>query len=179
MIVQMAGLPGTGKTTLATALAEHLDGLRLDKDAVRHALFGPHHTAYRRDQDDFCVQALFTAAEWHLSKHPDAVVILDGRTCSRRYQIDEVRQFAARVQQPLHIIECFCSDDTARARIEATADLHPAANRNFTLHQSLKVNADPIPEPKIPLNTEMPHSICVQRCLDALRAPALCRNDPC
>lgn len=179
MILQMAGFPGTGKTTLATTLAEHLNGLVLDKDPVRRALFGLRHTTYRRDQDDFCVRILFAAAEWHLSKFPNAVVILDGRTCSRRYQIHNVQKLAARTQQSLHIVECVCSDGTARARLTATAGFHPAANRDFTLYQSLKREADPIPEPKIVLNTELPLNTCIQYCLDALRAPALLRTPPC
>lgn len=42
MIVQLAGLPGTGKSSLAAELVHRLGGraLLLDKDRVRHALFG-------------------------------------------------------------------------------------------------------------------------------------------
>ena len=43
MIVIMAGLPGTGKSTLAQALAQRLPGAVLDKDAIRAALFEPAH----------------------------------------------------------------------------------------------------------------------------------------
>ena len=39
MIVIMAGLPGTGKSTLARALAQRLAGAVLDKDEIRAALF--------------------------------------------------------------------------------------------------------------------------------------------
>ncbi|MGH3686885.1 MAG: AAA family ATPase [Pseudonocardiaceae bacterium] len=60
MIVQLAGLPGTGKSTLAAELVHRLAGhaLLLDKDHVRHALFGPQHTLYTRGQDDFCVHTM-------------------------------------------------------------------------------------------------------------------------
>jgi predicted kinase len=42
MIVQLAGLPGTGTSSLAAELVHQLEGraLLLDKDRVRHALFG-------------------------------------------------------------------------------------------------------------------------------------------
>ncbi|MGH3719441.1 MAG: AAA family ATPase [Pseudonocardiaceae bacterium] len=88
MIVQLAGLLGTGKSTLAAELVHRMEGraLLLDKDRVRHALFGPQHTLYTCEQDDFCVLTMFRAAAWHLRHTPGSVVIFDGRTCSRTYQ---------------------------------------------------------------------------------------------
>lgn len=39
VIVIMAGLPGTGKTTLARELAVRVGGRVLSKDEIRHTLF--------------------------------------------------------------------------------------------------------------------------------------------
>jgi adenylylsulfate kinase len=39
MLIAMAGLPGTGKSTLANALANALGAAVLNKDRVRAALF--------------------------------------------------------------------------------------------------------------------------------------------
>ena len=45
MIVLMAGLPGTGKTTLARELAQRTQGALLSKDEIRAALFSPKRSS--------------------------------------------------------------------------------------------------------------------------------------
>ena len=180
VIVQLAGLPGTGKSSLAAELAHRLAGsaLLLDKDRVRHALFGPRHTLYTREQDDFCVTTMFWTAAWHLRHTPGSVVILDGRTCSRAYQVTQVRRFAARARQPLRLIECICADTIIEQRLGAdiTRGRHLATNRDIDLYRRLKASADPIPEPKLCLDTAKPLPECADRALAYLRHPL--RTDP-
>jgi predicted kinase len=169
MIVQLAGLPGTGKTTLATGLREHL-GLRvlvLDKDRLRDTVFGPDHVEYQRDQDDLCVRLLHQAAAWHLHRHPGGHVVLDGRTCSRHYQVADVQHLARQTGHPLRIIECVCAEDTARYRLcqDTSTGAHPAANRAFSLYLRLKATAEPITAPVLRLNTDAPVRDCLRRAL--------------
>ncbi len=169
MIVQLAGLPGTGKSSLAAELVHRLDGsaLLLDKDRVRHALFGLQHTLYTREQDDFCVITMFRTAAWYLRHAPGTLVILDGRTCSRAYQVAQVRRFAARARQPLRLIECVCAATIVEQRLrEDTArGAHPATDRDVDLYRRLQAGADPIPEPKLRLDTTHPLSECANRAL--------------
>ncbi len=173
MIVQLAGLPGTGKSSLAAELVHRLEGsaLLLNKDHVRHGLFGTQHTIYIREQDDFCVITMFRAAAWHLRHVPGAVVILDGRTCSRAYQVTQVRRFATRVRQPLRLIECVCADTIVEQRLVAdiARGAHPATNRDVDLYRRLQANADPIPEPKLRLDTTQPLSECANQVLAYLQ----------
>jgi predicted kinase len=175
VIVQLAGLPGTGKSSLATELVHRLDGsaLLLDKDRVRHALFGPQHTLYTREQDDFCVITMLQTAGWHLHYTPGSVVILDGRTCSRAYQVTQVRRFATRARQPLRLIECVCADTIVEQRLRAdiSRGTHRATNRDVDLYRRVKASADPIPEPKLRLDTANPLSECADRALAYLRRP--------
>lgn len=174
MIVQLAGLPGTGKSTLARELARNLGPttLLLDKDRVRDALFGPHLVTYTREQDDFCVHVMHLTAVRHLTKHPEAAVVLDGRTCSRRYQVEDVKQLAEETGRPLRIIECVCPDDVASARLhqDARAGTHPAANRDPDLHRRLKAAAEPITVPALRLDTSAPVPDCTRTALAYLRA---------
>uniref|UniRef100_UPI003F498966 AAA family ATPase n=1 Tax=Nonomuraea sp. CA-252377 TaxID=3240003 RepID=UPI003F498966 len=170
MIVCLAGLPATGKTTLAHALAPRLDALVLDKDPLRQALFGPRHITYTAEQDDLCMELLLQAARFALQWPLTGCVIITGRTFLRRSQLDQVAAFAAACHQPLHVIECVCTAATAHQRLEddLAAGAHPAGNRDLDLYQRLAAEAEPVPEPKLQINTDQPLQECLTRCLNHL-----------
>src|ERR1700733_5306097 len=90
MIVVMAGLPGSGKSTLCRELAVLTSGIVLSKDEIRTALFAPADIEYSSRQDDFCMQVVLLTTGYILKKTPQRFVFLDGRTFSRRYQLDPV-----------------------------------------------------------------------------------------
>src|SRR5262249_4538795 len=99
MLVAMAGLPSTGKTTLAVRLASELGGIVLSKDTVRAALFPFSVLDYSQGQDDLCMAAIYQAAAQILKSHPEQVVIIDGRTFSRPYQVNDLLDLARSVRQ--------------------------------------------------------------------------------
>src|SRR5579862_2862031 len=154
MLILMAGLPGSGKTTLCRELASRLSGVVLNKDDIRTALFSPELIEYSTEQDDFCQKVMLETAEYIFAKHPEQRVFMDGRTFSKSYQIKQAIAAAERLKQPWRILECVCSDETARQRLEAQAGEHPAMNRNYELYIRLKREFEEINFPKAVINTD-------------------------
>jgi len=88
MIVMMAGLPGTGKSTLARAVRRTpwRDGSR---QGISFAL-----VCFLRNRSNilqagnYVVQLMLDEAEYVLRVQPARIIFLDGRPFSKKYQVD-------------------------------------------------------------------------------------------
>jgi predicted kinase len=162
VLVIMAGLPGTGKSTIARALAARSAAYVLDKDLIRAALFPAALVEYSREQDDFVLRVMLKVAGWMIRRDPNTIVILDGRPFAKKYQRDAVINFAEWMKTRWRIVECTCSEETARQRIE-DASQHQAADRDYALYQRLKDEWEEIIRPKLVVDTDSPVEDCVAR----------------
>lgn len=169
----MAGLPGTGKSTLATRLAEVLRAVVLSKDVVRAVLFPPPVSDYSPPQDEIAMTAIYHAAEAILRTHPRQPVILDGRTFSQPEQWEPVQKLVNSLNVPLVVIECVCSDEVARMRIARDHALgqHLAKNRTPELYDRVRAAAVPLAVPRLTLDTgELLPEECVHQALQYIQS---------
>ena len=169
MLILMAGLPGTGKSTLSRALANELGGTVLDKDKIRAALFPATDVEYSTEQDDFCMAVMLKVAGYIFRKDPNRKVFIDGRTFSRAYQLKRATGYAEALGQPWRILECVCRQETARKRIEEDGE-HVAANRTFELYREVKTRFEEITLPKTVIDTDRPLEESVRAATAALVA---------
>ncbi len=165
----MAGLPGTGKSTLAEALARYLNGVVLSKDAVRAAIFPGDLTDYTRAQDDLCFGMVLDAARYLAERRGSEFVFLDGRTFSRGEQIEDAIHAAEQTGCKWRIILAACPDEIAEARLMADSGKHPATNRTVELYREVQARFEPILRPHIEIDTSQPLGVCVEQALGALR----------
>jgi predicted kinase len=172
VLIAMAGLPGTGKSTLAVRLAAVLGGVVLSKDVVRGALFPGAALDYSSTQDEIAMAAVYEAAAYILKTHPRPV-LLDGRTFSKPGQLDAPLALATALGVPFHVIECVCADEIARARLAAdhAAGTHPAGNRTPDLYDRTKAAAVPLTVARLTLDTgTLSLEECVRRVVEYVRS---------
>lgn len=179
MLIVMAGLPGTGKSTLARELARALSGaaaekqreagdaIILDKDEVRAALFPPATLEYSRDQDDLCIDVILQVAAFLFRRDPARTIILDGRTFSRRQHVTAVLDAARAMGQSPRFLLCTCREPTALRRLarDRAEGRHPAANRDAALYHQVKARFEPLLCPHLVVDTDQPLDGCVAHCL--------------
>ena len=140
----------------------------MDKDRVRSALFPPDEIEYSTAQDDFCMGILYETAAYMLQKQPERLVLIDGRPFSRSEQIEQVAGWAEKMRQSWRIVECVCSEKTARKRLAEQAGEHLAANRSYPMYQRIRAEWEEIVRAKTLIDTDRAIEVCVRETAAAL-----------
>lgn len=161
-VILMAGLPGSGKSTLARAIAKRVKGVVLDKDAIRAGLFPAPLIEYSRRQDDFCIRILLDTAEYLFRNSAISFLFVDGRPFVLRSQVEEVAQWAERIDCRFGVIHALCTEEAAHERLQSE---HLAKNRSLRLYRDLREKMEPIERPHLEVQTNLPLEVCVEQCL--------------
>jgi predicted kinase len=166
--VLMTGLPGVGKSTLAVALAARLKGVVLSKDAVRGVLFPGALTDYTLEQDDLCFNTVLEAAAYLARRRRAEYFFLDGRTFSKRVQVEEAISAATDEDCSWKILYLVCPDEVAEHRLVESSVGHPALNRTAELYRRVKSAFEPIHHPKLEIDTSQPLETNIQQAVEYL-----------
>lgn len=121
IVLIVGGLSGTGKSTLAAALAEALGAELLRTDVIREELFTANSEPTKLDQGIYrpelrrrvYAEMLRRAARMHAE---GVSVILDG-TFSELAVVEAARNMATQPRAVTFAVECVCSPEVAQARI--------------------------------------------------------------
>ena len=138
-LLAIAGVPGSGKTTLAIALAEQLSWHRLSRDDLRARGFGQQSAAAGK------------ALAWLqiLNQLPSllgkgASVIVEGMPFSRASERDQLAALASKHHAYFHLLWLDCPLDLAKARIR-NGPAHSAPDRNVGLVDAVAARFEPLP----------------------------------
>jgi predicted kinase len=158
MVVQMHGEPGSGKSTVARALAPRIGAIPLDKDVIKAALLragAPEALAAPAAYEVFFAQAHAFVAAGHsiILDNPVYWSTVEARWLELSRSVDCV---------PL-MIECVCPDRAEIARRLATRDALESQPRDPL---DLKKHPGSTPtayEPRLTLDTTRPLDALVER----------------
>ncbi|MCX6588833.1 MAG: AAA family ATPase [Acidobacteria bacterium] len=125
-VVVVAGLPGTGKTAVARAVAGELGWRVISTDAVRRGLFGTAKGpaefgagVYGREASEATYREVLARAGAALAE--EGGVVLDG-TFAEEGRREAVRGWAAGKGARLRVVECWLEAERVRERLAGRAE---------------------------------------------------------
>lgn len=135
-VIVVCGLPGVGKSTVAEAIAEAVDGAVLRTDVIRQELVeNPVYTVAEKRR---VYDALFQRARDHLTDGRPAV--LDG-TYRRRTYRDRARDLAAELDTGFELVAVVCDESVVERRIAERED--DASEADFAVYEQYRDSFDP------------------------------------
>lgn len=176
LVLAVGGLSGTGKTTLATALAEALGAELLRTDTIRRELFGAGSHASESDRGIYTQEARQQVYDEMICRaaalHGDRItVVLDG-TFSTLDILGGAQRVAVDPRSVFLAIECDCRPEVAHQRISRRlAEGRDASEARPEIHdlQRERWETWPADVPQIRIDTEQPLDKQVEQVIASLQ----------
>jgi predicted kinase len=151
-LVMLAGLPGTGKSTLARRLAEALPAVIIESDRVRQTLFDP--PGYGAEESRRVHLVCHILMGWYLRHYYH--VVYDA-TNLYEYHRQLVYRLAERSGARLVVAEVIASEDVVRQRL-APHRREPSSRENYSdadwdVYVTMRRRAEPIRRQHLRLDT--------------------------
>lgn len=151
-VVALIGIPGAGKAHVAQALAAELGMRRVNRDAIREAMFPQCNYSFAEKRAAF--RALLLAVEINCLLGESSVI--DGVSFSRRRDLQRIDVVIRRhAFQPIPVY-LDCSVETARARITEQLRLDPAIARDPELAAEVRAHFEAPPPNALAVNANLP-----------------------
>lgn len=151
--ILMAGLPGVGKSFIASKLARELGYALLDKDDILNFLKNSSIKDHL-EQGRISYDILFQLVERQLAARVNTIV----DTCfTFNWLRKRLYSYADKFEAVPIIIFCECSEDMAKKRIQARQEDNGKdfIDRSFAEHERIKEVFDPLSHIDITVNTEL------------------------
>lgn len=147
MLIIVTGLPGTGKTTFAMALANKLHVHHLNTDMIRDAL------GKRQQYDDQTKALIYREMRRHTYRYLAAgeSVVVDGTF----YRADVRAPFVDLTSElgiPLEWIELQAAEEVIKERVSKD---RPYSEADFEVYQAIKSVFEPLPSPRLSLRSDI------------------------
>lgn len=173
-LVVFAGLPGTGKSSLARAAARELRAVYLDKDTIKDCVIAVAREMKIEQGLDLAGPAsyelLVVLARDNLSLSRS--VVLDSPAGYRQFR-EKVSELAKARRANLKLIECVCTDELLlRQRVEEGGrELPPYRARDWADYQSNRARFEGLTERRLVVDTAEPLAINLRKVLTYIGWP--------
>jgi predicted kinase len=147
--VILCGLPGAGKTTLATNLAPLINAVVLSSDKIRKELI--EKPTYRWQERRLIYDVLSLLARY---LHNAGINCILDATFNTETSRKELKQKLALTSEQFSIIECTCPEDVVISRIKNRKNDYSDAN--ISIYRKMKRIYQPVKEEHIIVDTSKP-----------------------